>query len=88
MSAEEVFRVICDNVKEVLQGLQDHAFSRQDKLVELGANSVDRSEIVMMTLEQLGLKIPLVETVGPSNIGELADLLSSRKQALTSTKKY
>ena len=78
MNAEEIFRMICDNTKEVLQGLECHVFSREDKLVELGANSVDRSEIVMMTLENLNLKIPLVQTFGPSNIGELADLLSSK----------
>lgn len=78
MNAEQIFRMICDNTKEVLQGLEDHVFSREDKLVELGANSVDRSEIVMMTLENLNLRIPLVQTFGPNNIGELADLLSSK----------
>ena len=78
MNAEDVFRMICENTQEVLQGLENHVFSKQDKLAELGANSVDRSEIVMMTLEKLNLRIPLVETFGPKNIGELANLLSSK----------
>jgi polyketide biosynthesis acyl carrier protein len=78
MSSEQIFRLICENTREVLQGLETHVFARGDKLAELGANSIDRSEIVMMTLENLDLRIPLVETFGPRNIGELADLLSSK----------
>jgi len=81
MNTEQIFGVICDNTKEVLPGLDDHPFSRTDKLVELGANSIDRSEIVMMTLERLNLRIPLVETFGPNNIGELAELLSGKLRA-------
>jgi polyketide biosynthesis acyl carrier protein len=78
MNSEQIFRLLCENIREVLQGLEDHTFSRGERLAELGANSVDRSEIVMMTLEKLDLRIPLVETFGPRNIGELADLLSSK----------
>lgn len=83
MNTEQIFRVICDNIKEVLQGLESHLFARADKLDALGANSVDRSEIVMMTLEKLDLQIPLVETFGPKNLGELADLLAGKVWALT-----
>lgn len=79
MNSEQIFRLVCDSTKEVMQGLENHVFCRGDQLAELGANSVDRSEIVMMTLEKLDLTIPLVETFGPRNIGELADLLSSKK---------
>lgn len=83
MNTEQIFSVICANTKEVLPGLDEHTFSKTDKLVELGANSVDRSEIVIMTLEKLNLKMSLVETFGPSNIGELAELLATRLQAST-----
>jgi polyketide biosynthesis acyl carrier protein len=78
MNSDQIFAVICDNVRQVLSGLGDHQLVRTDRLDALGANSVDRTEIVIMTLERLDLNIPLVDTYGPRNIGELADLLSTK----------
>jgi polyketide biosynthesis acyl carrier protein len=42
---------------------------------------MDRAEIVMMTLESLSLKIPLIELVSAKNIGKLADLLHEKHQS-------
>jgi polyketide biosynthesis acyl carrier protein len=78
MNSDEIFAVICDNVRQVLSGLGDRQLVRTDRLDALGANSVDRTEIVIMTMERLDLNIPLVDTYGPRNIGELADLLSTK----------
>lgn len=78
MNSENIFNIICENTKEVIYELEDQEIKRSDSLANLGANSVDRSEIIMMTLESLNLQIPLVDTFGPKNIGELADLLASK----------
>jgi polyketide biosynthesis acyl carrier protein len=78
MNADEIFAVICDNVRQVLSGIDDRPLARTDRLDALGANSVDRMEIVIMTLERLDLNIPVVATHGPRNIGELAELLSTK----------
>jgi polyketide biosynthesis acyl carrier protein len=69
-----VLDLIAQHAREVLPGLDDHVFERSDRLVELGANSVDRAEIAMLVQESLGLSVPRVELFGPTNIGELADL--------------
>ena len=78
MNSDQIFAVICDNVRQVLSGIGDRPLMRTDRLDALGANSVDRTEIVIMTIERLDLNIPLVETHGPRNIGELADLLATK----------
>lgn len=78
MNSDEIFAVICDNVRQVLSSVSDRQLVRTDRLDALGANSVDRTEIVIMTIERLDLNIPLVDTYGPRNIGELADLLSTK----------
>jgi polyketide biosynthesis acyl carrier protein len=78
MSSDEIFAVICENVRQVLSSIDGRPLVRTDRLDALGANSVDRMEIVMMTLERLDLNIPVVDTHGPRNIGELADLLSTK----------
>ncbi len=75
---DDVFATIVEHTREVLPGLDDHAFQFSDSLRELGANSIDRSEIVMLTLETLSLKIPMIDVAKAENMGELATLLHAR----------
>lgn len=78
MTIEDIFAIVVAHTREVLPGLDDHAFQFSDSLRELGANSIDRSEIVMLTLESLSLKIPMIEVAKAGNMGELAGLLHAR----------
>jgi polyketide biosynthesis acyl carrier protein len=78
MSADELFDLVVSCTREVIPELNDHAFQRTDRLVELGANSVDRADILMTVLEALALRIPRVQLFGASNIGELVDLLHAK----------
>ncbi|ONA04751.1 acyl carrier protein [Burkholderia pseudomallei] len=78
MDLQQVFDIIVRHTKEVIPGLDRHAFRTTDALKDLGANSLDRSEIVIMTLESLSLCIPLVEFAGARNIGELAEVLYAK----------
>jgi polyketide biosynthesis acyl carrier protein len=79
MTIEDIFAIIVGHTREVLPGLDDHSFQLSDSLRELGANSIDRSEIVMLTLESLSLKIPMIEVAKAENMGELAGLLHARR---------
>ncbi|MGW0548124.1 acyl carrier protein [Streptomyces altiplanensis] len=76
MTKEETFPLITEAIREILPELADHAFQDSDSLEDLGANSMDRAEIVMTVLEEMDLEIPLVDTYGPRNLGELAERLS------------
>ena len=78
MKSAEVLDLIAQHAREVVPGLDDHVFVPSDRLAELGANSVDRAEITMLVQESLGLTVPRVELFGPTNVGELADLLVSK----------
>jgi polyketide biosynthesis acyl carrier protein len=80
MSKDEIFELIQRNTREVIPGLEAYAFRRSDRLSDLGANSVDRAEIIMMTMEAMSLQIPRVELFGAGNIGELADILHEKIQ--------
>lgn len=75
MDNEDIFKLIVEHTRAILPELEDHTFQRTDSLRDLGANSLDRSEILMMTLEAMNLKVPAVEFHGPENIGELADVI-------------
>ncbi|MCP3793331.1 acyl carrier protein [Paenibacillus sp. CH40] len=78
MHKEEVFDIVKRCICEVLPELQDHTFEYSDRLVDLGADSVDRAEIVNKTMETLSLNIPRVELSGVKNIGELTDALYAK----------
>jgi polyketide biosynthesis acyl carrier protein len=75
---EEIQGIIVDCCREVLPELRSHGFRALDRLADLGADSVDRAEIVTMVLERLSLTIPRTELFGAHNIGELAQLLAKR----------
>ena len=74
MTKMELLNLIARHTREILPGLDAHRFVEADRLIDLGANSVDRAEIAMLVQESLGLSISRVELFGPKNIGELADL--------------
>lgn len=79
MEKQDIFNAVVQNATEVLPSLAEHEVKPSDALKDLGANSMDRSEIVMMTLETLSLNVPLVQLAGASNIGELVDLLYEKQ---------
>ena len=79
MQKEEIFKTLISHCCEILPELENHTFVTTDQLRELGANSIDRAEIVTMMLESLSLKIPRVELSGAQNLGELVDILHDKK---------
>lgn len=75
---DEIFQVIVRSVVAVIPDLEDHEFSKTDELEELGLNSIERTDVIVMSLEELNLQIPLVETRGANDIGELAQLFHAK----------
>lgn len=78
LNTQEIMRIIAEHAAAVIPALRNHAFGPKDRLADLGANSMDRAEIVMLTLSTLSLRISLVSTLEAQNIGELADLLHAK----------
>jgi polyketide biosynthesis acyl carrier protein len=81
MTKSEVLNLIAQHTRDLLPGLDEHEFVASDRLVDLGANSVDRAEIAMLVQESLALSVSRVELFGPKNIGELADLFLQKLAA-------
>ena len=78
MPTQDVFDLVVKHTREVMPELDGHSFAETDSLRELGANSMDRAEIIMMTLEELAVSVPLIELAGANNIGELAKLIHDK----------
>lgn len=74
----EILEIIVKHVYDVLPDLRGTPLSGSDSLRELGANSIDRADIVMGVMDDLSLEIPRIELLGPNNIGELVDLIHAK----------
>ncbi|KJS69179.1 MAG: poly(3-hydroxyalkanoate) depolymerase [Peptococcaceae bacterium BICA1-7] len=80
MNKDHIFNLIVSYACQLIPKLEGHQFKPGDRLADLGANSVDRAEIIIMAMEALSLHIPRVELFGANNIGELVDVLYEKSQ--------
>ena len=78
MDSDQIVGIIIAEIRETVPELAEQPIGRDDSMAELGVDSIERSEIILAAMEQLGLKIPMVQLHGPRNIGELADLLLAK----------
>jgi len=76
----EVFDIVKNNILEILPKIPPEMISIEKSLSDLGANSVDRMDVVIMSMEDLGVKIPLISFAGVANIEGLVDVLFNNAQ--------
>lgn len=77
---DEIFTILRRCVLAVLPELEGRNITPQDSLKELGANSIDRAEIIIQTLANLDLKIPLLALGAARNMSELVNLMHEKIQ--------
>lgn len=75
MRRELVLEMIAESVGEVLSGWPGRPLADGESLADLGANSVDRAEIIAITLEKLGVRMPMARLAQSRDLGELADAI-------------
>jgi polyketide biosynthesis acyl carrier protein len=74
-----ILAIITENIRAVVPDLSETPITASDTMSQLGLDSVERQEVVMLTLEAIGLEIPLVQLRGPRTIGDLAELLHAKR---------
>jgi polyketide biosynthesis acyl carrier protein len=79
LDRDRILAILIEKVRQVVPELNQVPCGPEDSLNALGLDSVERHEVVILTLEALNLDIPLVQTYGPRNIGELAALLYGKQ---------
>ncbi len=75
MEKENIFSVVKNAIAEVLPDVDTETVSIEQNLKSLGANSIDRTEIVMSSMEKLRIKLPLVSFGGVENIEDMVDVM-------------
>ncbi|MCX6581269.1 MAG: phosphopantetheine-binding protein [Candidatus Aminicenantes bacterium] len=75
MTQLDVFQTVKKVTLEVLPFLPPEEVSIEKNLKDLGANSIDRMEVVTRSMESLGIKVPLMEFGKVKNLEGLVDVL-------------
>lgn len=76
MTNAEIFETVKQNVLKVLPNLRPDDVTTEGTLTDLGANSVDRADVVTMSMEDLGLTVPVSEFQEVHDIRSLVDVLA------------
>jgi polyketide biosynthesis acyl carrier protein len=75
MDDAQVFGVVRRKTLDVLPELDPAAVTTDGTLTDLGANSLDRMDIVTLSMEELGIAVPVTEFRAVHDIGSLVALL-------------
>lgn len=78
MTQEELFETIKQNLIQILPDLDPERITPQQSMKDLGANSIDRMDVILQTMEELRLKFPLHELGGVENLQGLVDFLHAK----------
>lgn len=74
MTRDDIWNALKTSILEIFPEYVTKNISQEENLHDLGANSIDRAEIIMLTLMRLKLKIPLIKFAQTKNIGGLVDI--------------
>jgi len=77
MDKQEIFQVIVSIIAEVLPDIEAQNIAMGDRIRPWAENSIDRGEILMMTMESFSLNIPMVEFITVDTFGDLVDKIHS-----------
>jgi polyketide biosynthesis acyl carrier protein len=76
MNENEIFEVVKNVTLEVLPFIPPDLVILEGNLKDLGANSIDRMEVVTRTMETLGLNVPLLEFGRVKDLRGLVDVFA------------
>lgn len=71
---DQVLAALKSSIIEVFPEFVTQELCLEKSLQNIGANSIDRAEIIMLTMERLKLKKPMLDFAQAKNIGELVDI--------------
>ncbi|WP_010094411.1 acyl carrier protein [Ornithinibacillus scapharcae] len=75
MSKNEIFEVLLESIYEIVPELEGEKITIEDSLQDLGANSIDRAEIIITTLESINVSIPMIKFGEAKNIQDIVEII-------------
>ncbi|SOD64270.1 polyketide biosynthesis acyl carrier protein [Streptomyces zhaozhouensis] len=79
MASSEIFETLSRIIQEILPEVKADDITPETSLRDLGANSVDRMDIISETLEEHELRVSMLEFGELSSLGELAEAIEKKR---------
>ncbi|MBQ0885447.1 MULTISPECIES: phosphopantetheine-binding protein [Streptomyces] len=76
MDDSGIFEAVRRNLGVVVYDLDTSTVTLDNSLAELGCNSIDRAEVVTLTMEDMGIDVPVMEFQQTRDIRSLVALLA------------
>ncbi|MFI1285107.1 phosphopantetheine-binding protein [Streptomyces sp. NPDC020858] len=76
MTPDEIFAVVRRNLIEVVPDLTESQITLDHTMRELGANSIDRMDVVITTQDDLGVRVPAEQLTRANDLRSLVAVLS------------
>ncbi|MEU9129814.1 phosphopantetheine-binding protein [Kitasatospora sp. NPDC048540] len=76
MTTDEIFAVVRRNLLEVLPELTESQITLDHSMRDLGANSIDRMDVVIATQDDLGVRVPAETLTRANDLRSLVAVLS------------
>ena len=83
MERLDVWQVFKETIIEIFPDFSTKVINESDSLKDLGANSIDRVEIIMLVMSRLRLKIPLVAFASAKNMAGLVSIFHDELQRVS-----
>ncbi len=75
MEEQAIFDAVKRNVLAVVPDIDPAAITPDGRLADLGCNSIDRADITMLMLDDLGIEVPVQEFADLDDLRSLVRLL-------------
>ncbi|WP_438432114.1 phosphopantetheine-binding protein [Gorillibacterium sp. sgz500922] len=79
LNKESIYQAVQEAIQEILPDFEISELQPEMSLRDIGANSVDRMDIIIRSMELTNRKVPLVEFGNLSNIQGIIDLLYNKQ---------
>jgi len=76
VESNDIFGLVRHNLSAVIPELEPEAITMDASLADLGCNSVDRAEVVTMTMVDLGINVPVMDFQQVGDIRGLVGLFA------------
>ncbi|MEV6681174.1 phosphopantetheine-binding protein [Streptomyces erythrochromogenes] len=76
MTPDEIFAVVRRNLIDVIPELTEAQITLDHSMRELGANSIDRMDVVIATQDDLGIRVPAEQLTRANDLRSLVVVLS------------
>lgn len=74
MDRQDILAVLKKHIMQLLPDVQESDFKPGIKMADLGANSMDRGDVIIGVMEELHIKCSLLNFAKAKNLEELTDI--------------